>query len=107
MNKTVTPVRKELITRLGILRNRKGLSARELSGRLGFSVAYIAKFENGDFSIPAEVLLDAIEVCDSTPEEFFFRDISLYKDIKEIINLFSGLSKESKSTIIELMKNMK
>ena len=80
MKINVTPKRKFLINRLGYIRNRANLSARELSQRLGFSIAYIAKFDNGDFNIPSEVLLDAIDVCDSTPEEFFHSDISKYKE---------------------------
>lgn len=107
MKKSITQNRKELINRLGFVRNRAKLSARELSQRLGYSIAYIAKFDNGDFSIPAEVLLEAIENCNSTPEEFFFRNIAQYSEIKEIIDLYQGLSMESKSTIKELMKNMK
>lgn len=64
--------RQFLIDRLGYLRAKANLSARELSQRLGKSIAYIAKFDNGDFSIPAELLIDAIEICESTTEEFFW-----------------------------------
>ena len=45
--KNIAPERQFLINRLGYLRNRAGLSARELSGRMDKSDAYIAKFENG------------------------------------------------------------
>lgn len=107
MRKDITPTRKFLIDRLGYIRSRANLSARELSGRLGYSVAYIAKFDNGDFSMPAEVLLDAIDICDSTPEEFFFRNIGDYLEVKELIDGYLKLSKESKNTIKNLIKNMK
>lgn len=107
MNKKVTSKRKFLIDRLGYLRSRANLSARELSQRIGKSIAYIAKFDNGDFSIPAEVLLDAIETCDSTPEEFFWENITKFKEQKELITTFENLSAESKETIKNLMKNMK
>ncbi len=40
MNKNVTLARKFLIDRLGMIRARAGLSARELSGRIGKSKAY-------------------------------------------------------------------
>lgn len=107
MNKKVTSKRKFLIDRLGYLRSRANLSARELSQRIGKSIAYIAKFDNGDFSIPAEVLLDAIETCNSTPEEFFWENITKFKEQKELITTFESLSAESKETIKNLMKNMK
>lgn len=105
--KNITSNRKFLIERLGYLRNRANLSARELSQRIDRSIAYMAKFENGDFNIPTEVLLDAIETCGSTPEEFFWDDIAKYKEQKEFLSNFEKLSDESKETIKNLMKNMK
>ena len=75
--------------------------------RLGKSFAYFAKFENGDFNIPTEVLLDAITICGSTPEEFFWKDINKYEKQKELINDFEKLSDESKDNILNIMKNMK
>ena len=105
--KNITPKRQYLINRLGYLRNRAKLSARDLSGQVDKSFAYFAKFDNGDFSIPAEILLDAIECCGSTPEEFFWEDITKYKEQKDLINSFSKLSDESKQTILNLIKNMK
>lgn len=107
MNKKITSKRQFLIDRLGYLRNRANLSARELSQRMDKSIAYIAKFDNGDFSIPAEILLEAIEICESTPEEFFWHDITKYNEQKQLISTFENLSSESKQTIKNLMKNMK
>lgn len=107
MKKNITSKRQLLIDRLGYLRNRANLSARELSQRIDKSIAYMAKFDNGDFSIPTEVLLNAIETCESTPEEFFWEDIAKYKEQKELITTFEKLSDESKETIRNLMKNMK
>lgn len=107
MKKNITEDRQFLINRLGFIRNRAGLSARELSQRLGYSIAYIAKFENGDFSIPAEVLLNAIEICGSTPAEFFAEDISKYKATSEITDAYERLSAESKDTIKNLIDKLK
>lgn len=107
MNKSVTLARKFLIDRLGMMRARAGLSARELSGRIGKSKAYIAKFDNGDLAMPSEVLLDAIQVCGSTPEEFFFDDIAIYKEAKELFEIYKDLSSENKARIIDLMRNLK
>ncbi len=107
MNKSFTPIRRFLIDRLGMMRTRAGLSARELSGQIGKSKAYIAKFESGDLAMPSEVLLDAIEVCGSTPEEFFFVDIANYNEEKELFELYKTLSAENKARVIDLMKNSK
>ena len=107
MKKDITPNRRFLIDRLGYIRNRANLSARELSQRLGFSIAYIAKFDNGDFNMPSEVLLEAIETCGSTPEEFFHTDITKYPEHKELIEKYDKLSDESKLTIKDLMNKLK
>lgn len=107
MKKNVAPYRKYLINRLGYFRNRANLSARELSQRLGFSIAYIAKFDNGDFNIPSEVLLEAIEVCNSTPEEFFYNDIAKYNEHKHLLENYDALSNENKQTILELINKLK
>ena len=107
MNKNVTPARKYLIDRLGMMRAKAGLSARELSGRIGKCNTYIAKFDNGDLAMPSEVLLDAIQVCGSTPEEFFFEDVVNYKEAKELFELYKTLSGENKARVIDLMKNLK
>lgn len=107
MKKDITSKRQFLIDRLGYLRARANLSARELSQRIDKSIAYMAKFDNGDFSIPTEVLLEAIETCESTPEEFFWEDIAKDKEQKELITTFEKLSNESKETIKNLMRNMK
>lgn len=107
MNKNITQDRQFLIDRLGYIRNRAKLSARELSQRLGYSIAYIAKFENGDFSIPAEVLLDAIKICGSSPAEFFADDIAKFNETKQIIEAYEKLSEESKNTIQDLMSKLK
>ena len=107
MKKDVNSYRKFLINRLGFFRNRANLSARELSLRLGCSIAYIAKFENGDFNMPSEVLLDAIEICGSTPEEFFSEDINNYLEHKELIKMYNSLSNEDKKTIKDLISKLK
>ena len=107
MKKNISKQRQFLINRLGYLRNKANLSARELSLRLGFSSVYISKFENGDFNIPSEVLLNAIEICNSTPDEFFAFDISNYLENKELIENYSKLSLENKQTILDLTKKLK
>lgn len=105
--KAITPKRKYLIDRLGYLRNREKISARELSHRLDRSIAYIAKFENGDFNIPAETLLTAIEACGGSVEEFFWPDISKFEEHKKFLDMFDALSQESKNSLFLLMKTMK
>ncbi len=90
-----------------MMRTRAGLSARELSGRIGKSKTYIAKLDNSDLTMPQKVLLDAIEVCGSTPEEFFFENITNYKEAKELFELYKTLSNKNKVRVKDLMRNLK
>lgn len=106
MKRNIQEDRRYLIERLGYFRARAKLSARELSQRLGFSIAYIAKFESGDFSIPAEVLLDAITICGTTPEEFFAEDYQNYVLNKDLSKKISQLSEDNKSRIIGLIESL-
>ena len=107
MKNNISDERRFLINRLGYIRNRANLSARELSQRLGNSIAYIAKFENGDFNMPSETLLNAIYICGSTPQEFFSDNIDSFSETNEIFSLYTNLSTQSKTTIKELLKNLK
>lgn len=71
MKKKLNKIRKTLIERLGYVRTQCNLSARELSLLLDKSPNYIAKFQNGDFNMPSEVLLRAILVCNYKISDFF------------------------------------
>lgn len=107
MQKNINPDRQYLINRLGYFRNKAKLSARELSGRLGFSIAYIAKFENGDFNLPSEVLLDIIKILNTTPAEFFSINPETYLQEREFISKFNSLNNDDKQTIVSLIDKLK
>lgn len=62
---------KEVIYRVGYFRNKMNLSARSLSLMLGKNKAYITKLEAGDFEPSMQTILEIIEICNTTPEEFF------------------------------------
>lgn len=65
---------KDIINRLGIVRNKANLSARELSLRIGMSPQYISQIENRRITLSVEKLLDILEVCDCSLEKFFSDD---------------------------------
>lgn len=96
---------KEIIRRIGYFRNKCNLSARELSLRIGKNEAYINKLESFDFNLPTSVLLDIIDVCGITPQEFFYDNPQDYDSDKELITLFKNLSTEKKQNLIDFIKN--
>lgn len=95
---------KEVIVRIGYFRNRANLSARGLSLSIGKNSAYITKMESGEYEPSMRVILDIIEACGTTPEEFFYQDLSSYKLDKENLTLLKTLNENKKAALKELLK---
>lgn len=97
----------DLAFRIGYFRNRKNLSARELSLRLGKSPTYINQIESRNFNLSLPVLLDIIEVLEISCAEFFAENYADYGRDKEIIEILNRLPADRKKTFLDLMKNTK
>lgn len=97
----------DVVARISQLRTKVGLSARDLSLRVGKNSAYISRLEskNDSFEPSISALLEIIEACGSTPIEFFYYDIYSYSKDKEIIDLLKSASSIKKEAIINLLKN--
>lgn len=95
----------EIINRISQLRVRANLSARALSQRIGLNDGYISRMESKkDFLPSMEVLLSIIEACNSSVEEFFYRDMQEYKNDIAIIDALSKTDKDKKSAILTLLQ---
>ena len=95
---------KEILHRLGYVRNKANLSARELSLRIGMSQQYVAKLESGSIVLTVEKLLQILDVCEFPIDRFFSANISEYNENKELENLINSLPLEKKKNIIEFIK---
>lgn len=95
---------KEIIRRIGYFRNRANLSAKGLSLSIDKNPAYIAKMESGEYEPSMRVVLDIIEACGTTPEEFFSEDIDSYKLNKETLSIIKKLDENKKVALKELLK---
>lgn len=93
--------------RIAFLRTAKNISARELSLRLGQSVGYINHIEIGTSNPSIEMLFYICEELDVTPSEFFDDGNQYPLLIQEITQIAKQLDKESLSSIISVMKNLK
>lgn len=72
--------RDEIITRIGIIRTRAKISARALSLAINKNPAYINQMESTrSFESSLSTLLEILEVCGVSPEEFFYYDMDAYK----------------------------
>lgn len=98
----------EVVLRISRARNIAGLSARELSLRIGKNSAYISRLEskNSSFELSASALLEIIETCNMSESEFFYYDIDQYEKDKKIIELLKKVKPEIKDLIIKLLETV-
>lgn len=95
---------KEILTRIGYVRNQAKLSAREVSLRMGMSPQYVAQLESGRIVLTVEKLLIILEICNFPIERFFSSNITTYEDDKMLKNLIEALPENKKKNIIEFIK---
>ena len=95
---------KEILNRIGYVRNKANLSAREVSQRMGMSPQYVAQLESGRIVLTVEKLLQILEICDFPIERFFSSNIDDYKVDNELKTLIEALPTDKKKNIIEFIK---
>ena len=96
---------KEILTRVGYVRNTANLSARKLSELIGKSPQYIAQIESGRIVLTVEKLIQILEVCNFPIERFFSANIYDYNVDKELENLIQSLPASKRKNLIEFIKN--
>ncbi len=91
----------EIINRIGYIRVRAKLTQKALSAAIEMNPSYINRLEcQRDFLPSLEVLMKIIEVCGSTPEEFFYHDISAYPKERDFAEKISTLPDDVKDFIL-------
>lgn len=91
----------EIIERIGYIRVRAKLTQKALSTAIGMNFNYINRLESKkDFLPSLEVLLRIIEVCGSTPEEFFYREIAEYERDAVLNERIKALPAEVKEFVL-------
>ena len=95
---------KEILARIGYVRNKANLSAREVSFRMDMSPQYVAQLESGRIVLTVEKLLKILEICDFPIDRFFSTNIDDYEIDKELQTLIESLPANKKKNIIELIK---
>lgn len=95
---------KEILTRIGYVRNKANLSAREVSQRMGMSPQYVAQLESGRIVLTVEKLLQILEICEFPIERFFSSNIADYNVDNELKSLIESLPTNKKKNIIEFIR---
>ena len=97
----------DVINRIGYFRNKANLSLRETSLRLGYNPQFMKTIENKSIELKVKTLLDFCDIVDITPQDFFFLGEEYNKEDKNVLELYSGLSFESRKIVLDLMKKLK
>ena len=95
---------KEILSRIGYVRNKANLSAREVSQRMGMSPQYVAQLESGRIVLTVEKLLQILEICEFPIDRFFSSNIADYKIDNELKSIIESLPSDKKKNIIEFIK---
>lgn len=94
---------KDIAQRISYFRNKKGMTAQELSQMIGKSNNYIGKLECYNFNLPSSVLLTIIDALAVTAEEFFADNFQTYQKDKELYNLIKVLPQEKKEALMKFI----
>ena len=94
----------ELIERIAYIRCRANLSTRKLSLEIGKNAGYIHMLEtNKNFAPTFETLLEILDTCNSTVEEFFYYSLPAYQQDKQIIEKLQSVSPDKKEALLKLI----
>lgn len=92
-------------------RIKSGLTQEQLSEKLGISLKYISRIENGNNGIKTQTLIKYMNVLGITPNTLYLEFLTneeIKKNIllSEKINSLSDKKKKFISSIIDLLNNM-
>lgn len=97
----------EVINRLGYFSNKANLSMRETSLQLGRNPQFISTIENKSIELKVKTLLEFCDIAGITIQDFFYLGEHYNDADKNVLELYSNLSDDSKQTILDLMKKLK
>ena len=92
--------------RLAMLRNQKGVSAREMSLAIGQNPSYINNIETGKALPSMAGFFFICEYLDITPQEFFDIDSATPEDLRALTGKLKRLDTEQLKTITTLVDGL-
>ena len=96
-----------IYSRLSQLRNKKGVSARDMSISIGQSNSYINMIENKSFLPSMTEFLNICEYLRITPMEFFDEGNQNPEKLKSIVDDMKTLNDEHLNIIAAMAKSLK
>ena len=96
----------EFPLRLAQLRNKKGVSARDMSLSIGQNHAYINNIESGKALPSMAIFLYICEYLNITPAEFFDLDSKNPEKLQSLIEDLKKLNDKQLESIAEIVKGL-
>lgn len=93
--------------RLANLRNKKGVSARDMSLSIGQNAGYINNIETGKALPSMSGFFYICEYLNITPKDFFDTDTNLPETINEIVDNLKKLDEDKVNAIKIIVSEMK
>ena len=92
-------------------RIKSGLTQEQLSEKLGISLKYISRIENGNNGIKTQTLINYMNILGITPNTLYLEFLTNHEVkqnilLSEKINSLSNEKKKFVSSIIDLLNNM-
>ncbi len=97
---------KDLALRIARLREKKGVSAREMSLSIGQNEGYINRIETGKSKPSMDAFFYICEYLGVTPDDFFDEGATNPAKLNEIISDMKKLNDEQLDTIAALVKGL-
>lgn len=97
----------DIVFRIGYFRNKRNLSARETSLRLGFSDSFVNRIERKSVELKVSTLLNFLDLVEVDIQEFVYPNIENYKEDSELLKMINSLSEENKLMIKDIIKKIK
>ena len=97
----------DIIKRVTFFRSKANLSLRETSMRLGYNPQFMKTIEDKTIELKVKTLIDFCKVVDINVLDFFYQGKEFSRDDRIFIELFLGLSLDTKRLIVDLIKKLK
>ena len=94
----------DLIARIGYFRNKKNISARELSLMLDKSESYIFRIESGQIKLSCQTLFEIVKALNITINELFYYDPEKFDEDKELLDIIKTMNKDDKSALVTILQ---
>ena len=95
---------KEIIQRIEYFRNKRNLSARELSLSVGKNDSYITQLIKTEFNLSTKMLMEIISALDVSEEEFFAKNYRTYYIDRELYDAIIKLPEDKKYSLSNFLK---